>query len=100
MAKIVQNDGLTLFEKVVANLEATINPGELIDGAGETTTGITATGAAFGDHVFVAAPYDLQGIRCFGWVSAANTVKVRFENETGTTVDLASGDYQIKVLRG
>jgi len=77
----------------------TWNPGNLVDGAGETSSGITVTGAAFGDFVIVAAPYDLQGITCTAYVSAANTVKIRLQNETGGVIDLASGSYKVRVLQ-
>ncbi|MEC0265138.1 hypothetical protein [Paenibacillus anseongense] len=99
MGKLVLNDGLTLFSKVVANTTATINPSSLVDGAGEDSSAITVTGAVFGDLVIVTAPYDSQGLLIQGRVSAADTIKIRFQNETGATVDLASGAYKILVIR-
>jgi len=77
----------------------TWNPGSLADGAGETSAAITVTGAAFGDYVLVSAPYDLQGITCNGYVSAADTVKIRIQNETGNVIDLASGTWKVKVIK-
>jgi hypothetical protein len=77
----------------------TWNPGSLVDGAGETSAAITVTGAALGDFVLVAAPYDLQGITCNGYVSATNTVKIRLQNETGGVIDLASGTWKVKVIK-
>jgi hypothetical protein len=77
---------------------ATWNPGNLVDGAGETSSSITATGAALGDFVLVSAPYDLQGVTCNGYVDAADSVKVRLQNETGGAVDLASGTWRVRVL--
>lgn len=77
----------------------TWDPGSLADGAGETSSGVTVTGAAFGDTVEVAAPYDLQGILLTGYVSAADTVKMRLQNETGGVIDLASGSYKITVTK-
>lgn len=77
----------------------TWNPGSLVDGAGETSSAITVTGAAFGDYVIVAAPYDLQGITATAYVSAANTVRIRIQNETGSTIDLASGSWTVRVLK-
>lgn len=76
----------------------TFNPGSLDDGAGETTT-LTVTGAALGDFVSVASAIDLQGITVTGWVSAANTVSVRFQNETGGTIDLASATLRARVQK-
>jgi hypothetical protein len=77
---------------------ATWDPASLADGAGETSSGITVTGAALGDFVLVSAPYDLQGITCNGYVSAANTVKIRLQNETGGAIDLASGTWRAAVI--
>ena len=75
----------------------TWDPGSLADGAGETCPAITVTGAAFGDFVLVAAPYDLQGITCTAYVSAADTVKIRIQNESGGVIDLASGSWKVRV---
>lgn len=77
---------------------ATYDPGNLVDGAGETSAGITVTGAALGDTVLVYAPYDLQGLTVTGYVSAANTVKIRVQNESAATVDLASGTWRVVVI--
>lgn len=78
---------------------ATWNPGSLVDGAGETSASFAVVGAAFGDTVSVAAPYDLQGILCVGYVDAADSVKVRLQNETGGTIDLASGSWKVFVAK-
>jgi hypothetical protein len=69
---------------------ATYDPANLVDGAGATTT-VTVTGAALGDIAQASFSLDLQGITLTAWVSAANTVSVRFQNETGGAIDLASG---------
>ncbi len=75
------------------------NPGNLVDGAGETSTAITVTGAAFGDYVLVSAPYDLQGIVATAYVSASDTVKIRIQNETTGAIDLANGTWKVRVLQ-
>ena len=82
-------------------LEGTLvwDPGNLVDGAGETSSGITVTGAAFGDYIDVAAPYDLQGITATAYVSASNTVKIRLQNETGGAINLASGTWAVRVRK-
>lgn len=77
----------------------TWNPASLADGAGETSAGITVTGAAFGDFVVVAAPYDLQGVLATAYVSAADTVKIRLQNESGGVVDLAEGSWKVRVYK-
>lgn len=76
---------------------ATYDPASLADGAGATTT-VTVTGAALGDYVEnVSFSLDLQGITLTAWVSAANTVSVRFQNESGGVLDLGSGTLRAKV---
>jgi hypothetical protein len=77
---------------------ATIDPGNLADGAGETDT-ITVKGATLGDFAFASAPYDLVGITVTAYVSANDTVKIRIQNESGGAVDLASGLWRAIVLR-
>jgi hypothetical protein len=74
------------------------NPGSLADGAGETSTGITVTGAAFGDFVLVAAPYDLQDMTVTAYVSATDTVEIRIQNESTNTVNLAEGTWTVRIL--
>lgn len=79
---------------------ATWDPGDLADGAGETSAGITITGAALGDFVLVSAPYDLQGITVTGYVSATDTVKIRAQNEAaGGNINLASGTWRVRVIK-
>jgi hypothetical protein len=77
----------------------TWNPGNLVDGAGETSVDLTCTGAELGDFVQVSAPYDTQGLLVYGWVKAADTVAVRIQNETGGAVDLASGDWELRISK-
>lgn len=74
---------------------AVYDPGSLLDGQGVTTT-VTVNGAELGNFVEVSFSLDLQGITVTGWVSAANTVSVRFQNETGGTIDLASGTIKAR----
>lgn len=69
---------------------ATFNPANLVDGAGETTT-VTVTGASLGDVALASFTLDTQGITVTAWVSAANTVSVRFQNETGGAINVAEG---------
>jgi hypothetical protein len=79
LARTGQNAGSVVYD-----------PASLADGAGVTTT-VTVTGAVLGDQVNVSFSLDLQGITMTGWVSSANTVSVRFQNETGGAIDLGSG---------
>lgn len=92
-------DDVELVRKQVSEFvgSATYDPASLLDGAGATTT-VTVTGAALGDFVTgVSFSLDLQGILLTAYVSAADTVAVRFQNETGGTIDLASGTIRVMV---
>lgn len=75
---------------------ATYDPGSLADGEGATTT-VTVTGAAAGDFVDASFTAGLSGITVTAWVSAADTVSVRFQNESGGVLDLASGTLTARV---
>lgn len=78
---------------------ATLNAGSLVDGAGETDD-ITVPGVALGDMVLGASlGVDLVGLIVSGYVSAADTVKFRIQNESGSTVDLASTTMRIVIAR-
>lgn len=74
----------------------TFNPASLVDGAGETTT-VTVTGAALGDFAEVSFSLTTSGISITAWVSAANTVSVRFQNESGGLLDIGSGTLRARV---
>ena len=79
---------------------ATWDPGNLVDGAGETSAAIPYPGVALGLFTVEAiAPYDLEGITCNAWVDAANSVKARLQNETAGTIDLASGTWTFQARR-
>lgn len=75
---------------------ATIDPSSLADAAGEGAD-ITVTGAAFGDTVELGSPYDHQDVLVVPNIKAADTVRVRFQNESGGAVDLASGTWKAYV---
>ena len=77
----------------------TLNAGSLVDTAGETDD-VTVAGVALGDMVIGASfGVDLVGLTVTGYVSAANTVKFRIQNESGSTVDLASSTLRLVVVR-
>ncbi|WP_347270347.1 glycosyl hydrolase family 28-related protein [Rhizorhabdus histidinilytica] len=77
---------------------ATYDPPSLNDGDGATTT-VTVTGAALGDYANASFSVALAGVTVTAWVSTPNTVSVRFQNETGGTVDLASGTLRARVWK-
>lgn len=80
-------------------VKATLDAGSLADGAGETDD-VTVPGVALGDMVIGASlGVDLVGLTVTGYVSAANTVKFRIQNESGSTVDLASSTLRIVIAR-
>lgn len=74
------------------------DPPSLADGTGATTT-VAVTGAVMGDVALAGFDKDLQGILVTASVSAADTVAVRFQNETGGVIDLASGTLNVRVLK-
>jgi len=77
---------------------ATYDPPSLADGAGTTTT-VTVTGAATGDFAVVSFGGDLSSLTVTAYVSAANTVSVRFQNESGGVVDLGSSTLRVRVFK-
>jgi hypothetical protein len=77
---------------------ATYDPPSLADGVGTTTT-VTVTGAALGDFAKAAFSLDTSGITITAWVSSTNTVSVRFQNESGGTLDIASGTLKCGVFK-
>ena len=78
---------------------ATLDAGSLVDAAGETDT-VAVPGVALGDMVIGASlGVDLVGLTVTGYVSAANTVKFRIQNESTATVDLASTTLRLVVVR-
>jgi hypothetical protein len=80
-------------------VKATLDAGSLADQAGETDD-VTVAGVALGDMVIGASlGVDLVGLTVTGYVSAANTVKFRIQNESGSTVDLASATMKIVIVR-
>ena len=76
-----------------------------LDSASVATTAtatdtVTVPGVALGDMVIGASlGVDLVGLTVTGYVSAANTVKFRIQNESGSTADLASATLRIVVAR-
>ena len=78
--------------------KAAFDPPSLADGAGTTTT-VTVPGAALGDFATASFSLATAGITITAWVSVANTVSVRFQNETGGTLDIGSGTLIARVQK-
>ena len=77
----------------------TVDPASIAAGAEDTAT-FTIPGVALGDMVLGASlGVDLVGLTVTGYVSAANTVKFRIQNESTATVDLASSTLKIVIGR-
>ena len=78
---------------------ATLDAGSLVDAAGETDT-IAVPGVALGDMVLGCSfAVDEAGLTVTGYVSASNVVSLRVQNESGSTVDLASAKIRVVVGR-
>ena len=78
---------------------ATLNASSLADGAGENNT-IAVPGVKLGDIVLnVSMGVDVSGISITPYVSAADVVSIRFQNESGGTLDLASTTVRCVVVR-
>lgn len=78
---------------------ATLNASSLADGVGETNT-IAVPGVRLGDIVLnVSMGVDVSGISITPYVSATDVVSIRFQNESGGTLDLASTTVRCVVVR-
>jgi hypothetical protein len=99
LAQRVWNGGIwALLAPRLLEASVTYDPPSLAAGEGATTT-VSVTGATLGDFARASFSTDLQGVILTAWVSAADTISVRFQNETAGTVDLASGTLRVRVER-
>lgn len=72
--------------------KSTIDVPSLANGAAYQTN-FTAGGVTVGDFLIVTASVNTLGVKIITWVDSANSVSIRFENNTGNTVDLPSATY-------
>lgn len=88
-----------LLKVRLASLRAskTWDPASMLDGGTQTTT-ISVVGAKLGDFAFPSFSLSLQGIISTAYVSADNVVTVVLQNETGGTINLASGTLRVVVV--
>jgi hypothetical protein len=77
--------------------EATWNPGSILDGNEEVTT-VTVPGAVLGDFCWVSFNVDVVDLALTAQVTAADTVTVQLNNNTGGTLDIGSGTVRVKVV--
>jgi ribosomal protein L18E len=98
---VVVKDGREQFQGIfnkVFEVRATINVDDIADQSGDNDT-IAVPGVALGDMVLgISLGVDVAGLTVTGWVSAADVVTIRFQNESGGSVNLA--ETTIKVLVG
>lgn len=93
------------WQPVYRGLPATVvtntwDPPSMADGAGTSKSDFAVTGAAFGNRVNVAAPYEIPaGVMITASVVGANTVRVSLHNHSGGVVDLGSGPWTIEVTQ-
>ena len=81
------------------SVTATLNASSLSDGVGETNT-IAVPGVALGDIVMnISMGVDVSGISITSYVSASGVVSIRFQNESGGALDLASTTVKCVVVR-
>jgi len=80
-------------------VRATLDADTLADGAGDIDT-VAVPGVVLGDMVLSASlAVDVAGLIVTAYVSAANVVSIRFQNETGAEVNLASATLRLVVVR-
>jgi hypothetical protein len=94
-------DGVPSFNTPIVTLKgsATLDfPSTSSNGASDLT--ITVTGAADGDVVSLGIPNASATIGLFfAWVSATNTVTVRFHNTSGGSTNPVSGTFKVIVTK-
>ena len=99
---VVVRAGNDQFRRLYTNtflVRATLDADTLADGAGDTDT-VAVPGVALGDMVLSASlAVDVAGLIVTAYVSAANVVSIRFQNETGAEVNLASATLRLVVVR-
>lgn len=74
------------------------DPPSLTNGTSATQT-FSLLGAALGDIITTSFSNDLQGVTTSSWVSSYGIVSIRFTNNTGGTIDLASGTVNMFAKR-
>lgn len=80
-------------------VKATLDAGSLVDGAGETDT-VAVPGVALGDMV-IGCSFSVSevGMSITAYVDSAGSVSIRIQNESGSTVDLASCTIRLVIAR-
>ncbi len=90
--------GLHSFAVTQAKGTTTWDPSSISNGAEEAKE-ITVTGAALGDFAQASFSLDVADLQLDAQVTAANTVTATLSNNTGASVDLASGTLSVLVFK-
>jgi len=97
LAKWLQN--LYASYPKVRTSKETLNPTSIPANSEDTQT-FTVTGLTTEDIVTVNKPTDTAGISISQvWVSAADTLSIKFRNHTGGAIDPGSESYLISAIR-
>ena len=79
--------------------KATIDPASVAANT-ESTQTFTVTGLTTDDAVFVCKPTDTANLYIRqAWVSAANTLSLKFYNDSGGAIDAGSEVYKVVAIR-
>jgi hypothetical protein len=99
---ITYDQGKQQFPGVFSDIwrvKATLDLANAADGVGSSDT-VAVPGVALGDAIIaVSFGVDLAGMTVTAYVSAANVVTIRVQNESGGAVDLASTTIKLVVGR-
>lgn len=90
--------GIHTIARNQAASSKTWTPGSVASG-GDVSTTVTVSGAALGDFVLVSFSLDLQELGISASVTAANTVEVVLQNNTGAAVVLGEGTLKALVFQ-
>ncbi len=99
VAEVASSDP-ALLSNFVPDLRATKveNIPPLDHGESHTTT-VDVPGAVLSDHALASMDIDTKGVILYAYVSAADTVSVRYQNNTGVPVDFFNATIHIIVKR-
>lgn len=95
--KVVTDDTGVRYTDTLSGSK-TYDPPSLSTGT-QTSTTVTVTGAELGDEATATFSLDNQLIDIKANVTSANTVTVKFRNDTGGTIDLGSGTLKAVVRK-
>jgi hypothetical protein len=87
----------SLFD-VIIHKESAVNFASAAD-AETQAVNVTVTGAALGDLAWASIAVDVADLTLDAQVTAADTVTLTVNNNTGGAVDLAAADVRIVVLQ-